>query len=85
MHIGIYIVIIVVFLLIVVFFMRARESYRSCRDCESTPRNSIILNPFIYPYSGSTCLDVTQREAHARFGTYAGEHHATPDHAPVTS
>jgi len=59
-------IIVVLILVAGITFLRkmnkstTQEGYRSCRGCDGNvmPWNSpLALNPFVYPYSGTSCLD----------------------------
>lgn len=70
-------------------FQIQKEDFGVCKDCDVTiPDREIpsggfsTINPFIYPYSGSECLDEIQSIS----STYVPLTHATtPDHVVLTN
>lgn len=52
---------LILIIVILVAFYPIKEGFLPCIDCdkkEITP--SVVQNPFVWPYSGSTCLNVRQ-------------------------
>lgn len=50
---------VIIIALLIIWFTRY-EGYRSCRDCYGLymPKNGMsVLNPFVWPYSGTQCID----------------------------
>ncbi len=67
-----------------------REGYRSCRECDGrmSKDTTLVINPFIWPYSGSNCIGdlyVMNRDNGTDFGFNAGPltHLSTPDHVEL--
>jgi hypothetical protein len=94
----------IVILLIALYFMdvyplgkvpvgKAQEKYRSCRDCDGysmSPTGTPVLNPFIWPYSGTRCVDdiyILGKDAGIDIGTTVGPltHLNSPDHVILTN
>jgi hypothetical protein len=69
------------------------ESYRSCRDCDGysmAANGTPVLNPFIWPYSGTRCVDdiyILGHDAGIDIGTGTGPltHLNSPDHVILTN
>jgi hypothetical protein len=69
------------------------ENYKSCRDCgnDSVAANgTIVVNPFVWPYSGSQCVDdlyILNKDTGVDIGTGKGPltHLNTPDHVIMTN
>ncbi len=67
------------------------EGYRSCRECSPTGMSSggaLVVNPFIWPYSGTGCVSdlfILNKDAEIDFGFDKGPltHLSTPDHAEL--
>lgn len=55
------------------------DYFRSCRDCdqEYDPKDNVVLNPFIYPYSGT--------ENTNRINILYARHNFEPDHVEPNS
>jgi hypothetical protein len=67
-----------------------REGYRSCNDCDGRmPRlGMVVLNPFMWPYSGTSCVDdlyILNKDSGLDLGfeTTPITHLTTPDHAEL--
>ncbi len=59
------------------------EQFRSCNDCDKTINldKNAVINPFVYPYSGSWNPDtINAQEYLSHFS-----HRNTPDHVPETN
>ena len=69
------------------------ENYRSCRDCDNLhmpPNGLSVLNPFIWPYSGTSCVDdmyILNKDTGVDIGTEVGPltHLSAPDHVVLTN
>lgn len=57
------------------------EEYRSCRDCTSVRVSTSVINPFIWPYSGTGCVDSLY--VNGNFDP-VGKSPSTPDHSLKT-
>ena len=89
-----YVLLVIVILLIALYFVNARaEPYRSCRDCDGyvvAPNGMPVLNPFLWPYSGSRCVDdvyILSKDAGVDIGTAVTPltHLNSPDHVLLTN
>lgn len=75
------------------FSAAAAEGYRSCRDCDGylMPANGItVINPFVWPYSGTQCIDdlyILNKDVGLDLGFRSGPvtHLNTPDHVVLTN
>lgn len=93
----IYLLLVIVIFLIVLYMTDfgalKSEKYRSCRDCDGyqmAPNGMPILNPFIWPYSGTRCVDdvyILGKDAGVDIGTNVGPltHLSSPDHVILTN
>ena len=70
----------------------ATEGYRSCRDCTGlsmSKSGTTVINPFIQPYSGTSCIDdlyIKNKDSGLDLGfTLAPVSPNTPDHVPQTN
>jgi hypothetical protein len=89
----IYVLIVIVILLFVILLTRPEEPYRSCRDCDGyamAPNGTPVLNPFIWPYSGTGCVDdvyILGKDAGVDIGTAITPltHASAPDHVILTN
>lgn len=69
----------------------AAEFFRSCRDCDTRlpPNMPAELNPFVWPYSGTQCLDslysFEKQSVNAKPMTVPMTHLNTPDHVEMTN
>ena len=90
-----YVLLLIVVLLITLYFteLNPREKYRSCRDCDGysmSPTGTPVINPFIWPYSGTRCVDdvyILGKDAGIDIGTTVGPltHLNSPDHVILTN
>jgi hypothetical protein len=73
------------------YFYLYTEAYRSCRGCDDyrMPRNGVaVLNPFIWPYSGTSCVDdlyILNKDSgvNLNFSEAPLTHLSTPDHVEL--
>lgn len=84
--------IILVLIIILVALIYSTERFRSCRDCEGgvAANGTIVVNPFIWPYSGTQCVDelyALNKDSGVDIGTKRGPltHLNTPDHVILTN
>ena len=52
--------VVVLVLVIIIWWLWGREGFGVCRDCNGyrMPRDGVpVLNPYIWPYSGTACVD----------------------------
>lgn len=69
------------------------ENYRSCRDCDGYSMSATgtnVLNPFIWPYSGTKCVDdvyILGKDAGVDIGTAVAPltNPSSPDHVILTN
>jgi hypothetical protein len=68
------------------------EGYRSCRDCTGysmSKSGTTVINPFVWPYSGTSCVDdlyIKNKDVGLDLGfTLAPISPNTPDHVPPTN
>lgn len=66
------------------------ENYRSCGDCDNhnMPTNGIsVLNPFIWPYSGTPCVGDLYNSDKSTDAQSSGSltHLNAPDHVVLTN
>lgn len=88
-----YLLLMIVILLLVIYYTTPREPYRSCRDCDGyamAPNGTPVLNPFIWPYSGTQCVDdvyILGKDAGVDIGTGITPltHLNSPDHVILTN
>ncbi len=66
------------------------EGFRSCTGCDgrASMGGTLVINPYIWPYSGSNCVDdmyVMNRDNGTDFGFDKGPltHLNTPDHVEL--
>ncbi len=67
------------------------ETYSSCRDCDGYRMNksgTLVINPFIWPYSGASCVDdlyILNKDSGLDLGFNQGPltHLNTPDHVEL--
>lgn len=53
-------IILCILIIAIVAYAQLREGFRSCYDCDHRPLNKngvTVLNPFIWPYSATECVD----------------------------
>lgn len=84
-----YLVALCVLVVILIVWSR-RESYMTCGECTQPLRSDrqLLLNPFVYPYSGTKCVgDVYSANAATVSPDAAGPMYnaTTPDHQPMTN
>ena len=81
--------VIVSVLVLLAYTNKLSEHYSPCSDCD---RNVLagggtsVLNPFIYPYSATSCVDDIYKLKNKEFNFGAGAmyHQNTPDHVILT-
>lgn len=90
-----YVLLVIVIFLIALYLsdVYPMEKYRSCRDCDDyvmAPNGTPVLNPFIWPYSGTRCVDdvyILSKDAGVDIGTAITPltHLNSPDHVILTN
>lgn len=90
----VYVLLLIIIFLVVLYWKDlAGESYRSCRDCDGyqmSPKGTPVINPFIWPYSGTRCVDdvyILGKDTGIDIGTSVGPltHLSSPDHVILTN
>jgi len=85
------VVILVVIVIILVWYLYSKENYGVCNDCDNKvmPQDGlVVLNPFIWPYSGTPCINdlyLLNKDNGVDLGFEAGPmyHLTTPDHVAM--
>jgi len=60
------VILVLLVLVLFVIWWRRREPFRSCagiRDCPADATTGNVLNPFVWPFSGSSNFDVTMSKS----------------------
>jgi hypothetical protein len=85
------IIILLVWYLVSNKMIPGTESYRSCRDCDGNviaKNGTTVLNPFVWPYSGTQCVDdlyILNQDTGIDIGSDVPmSHRNTPDHVILT-
>ena len=83
----------IVIAVLVIYYYNHIENYGPCRSCDGykMPRNGIsVLNPYVWPYSGTQCVDdlyILNKTTGADFNFASGPltHASDPDHSVQTN
>ena len=86
-----YCAIILTLILLMIVYLWRREGYRSCQDCDDyrmDRRGTAVINPYIWPYSGTDCVDDlyianASKKLDINFSTAPLTHLNTPDHVEL--
>jgi hypothetical protein len=77
----------IVIIILIIVIMWPREQFRSCRYCDgyNIPRNGLlVINPYIYPYSGTEFIDDLYKKG--KVDKYVPLTHLnTPDHVELVN
>jgi hypothetical protein len=81
---------VIVFCIIIGYWYFLQENYRSCRDCNNIlGKSTPVLNPFVWPYSATNCVDDIYIRASDNGTDYSIgaplTHLNTPDHVVLTN
>lgn len=83
-------VLLIVLIILLVWYANAGEGFFACTYCDTyspTPATSVVLNPFVWPYSGTGSIDdvyVVEKDSENGGGTATMYNQFTPDHALKT-
>jgi hypothetical protein len=79
-------VLVVLLVVAIIMLMWGNESFTACHDCDQSarfPYSDLVVNPFIWPYSGTPCTDDLYREYRTLKAPQEKApltHLSTPDH-----
>lgn len=75
------------------YFQPAAETFRSCAPCDDNRMRkdgTVVINPFVWPYSGAQCIDdlyILNNDSGVNLSFTGGPlmHLHTPDHVAMVN